>query len=175
MSEREIYIGLGSDLGDRRWHLEAGLTALHHAGLPPGKRSSIWESDGVDTPAPARFLNMVVLVRSALSARDVLDRLQAIERRLGRVRREPNAPRTLDLDLLLSGQERIDEPGLRVPHPRMWQRRFVLEPLAEIAPDLLRPGDGRRVIELCRELERREGGGRIRRLDSLARRETLLL
>jgi 2-amino-4-hydroxy-6-hydroxymethyldihydropteridine diphosphokinase len=99
------------------------------------------ETEPVGVGAQPRFLNGAVALDTTLSARELLDRLLAVERRFGRVRVPgEHGPRTLDLDLLLYGDELIDEPGLVVPHPRLHERRFVLEPLAELAPGLVVPG-----------------------------------
>jgi 2-amino-4-hydroxy-6-hydroxymethyldihydropteridine diphosphokinase len=106
------------------------------------------ETDPVGYADQPRFLNAACLVETDLSARELLERLLAVERSLGRERAGPRfGPRTIDLDLLLYGDETIDEPGLTVPHPRLAERRFVLEPLAELDHDLTLP-DGRRVVHL---------------------------
>ncbi len=147
-----IYLGLGSDLGDRRGYLRAGIESLRPAGVVPIAVSSVWETAGIDIPEPRRFLNMVLRVATDLEPRELLDRLLAIEVDSGRVRGVRNGPRTLDLDLLLMGGLRIEDPGLCVPHPRMWERLFVLAPLAEIAPELSNPATGRSVVDECRRL-----------------------
>ena len=102
--------------------------------------SHAYETEPVGPPQP-KFLNAVVQLGSLLNPRETLKRLLAIEERMGRVRREKNGPREIDLDLLIFGDRTIDEPGLRVPHPRMDERAFVLVPLAEIAPERARPVD----------------------------------
>ncbi len=111
--------------------------------------SSLRETDPVGYPDQPRFLNGAVALETRLTARGLLDRLLEIERRLGRERRreERFGPRTIDLDLLLFGSETVDEPGLTVPHPRLAERRFALEPLHELDPELALP-DGRRVEDL---------------------------
>jgi len=140
------YIALGSNLGDREQTLRSAVAAL---GEEPGIRvaavSSLIDTAPVGVVDQPRFLNGVVELETELSARGLLSVLRMIERRFGR-RREattPHGPRTLDLDLLLYGDEVIDEPGLRVPHPRLHEREFVLGPLAELAPGLEVPGKGR--------------------------------
>jgi 2-amino-4-hydroxy-6-hydroxymethyldihydropteridine diphosphokinase len=136
----EVHIGLGSNVGDRAEHLRRALHALR--GVVEIERvSSLWETEPVGVREQPDFLNAVVCGRTERPARALLATLVDIEGRLGRVRREPNGPRTIDLDLLAYGGECIDEPGLVLPHPRMSVRRFVLAPLAEISPDLrMRPG-----------------------------------
>jgi 2-amino-4-hydroxy-6-hydroxymethyldihydropteridine diphosphokinase len=140
------YIALGSNLGDRERTLHAAVDAL---AARPGIRvltvSALIETDPVGYLDQPRFLNGVVALETELPARQLLAVLLEVERAFGR-RREgvpPQGPRTLDLDLLLYGEAEIDEPGLRVPHPRLHERAFVLAPLAEVAPGLEVPGKGR--------------------------------
>jgi 2-amino-4-hydroxy-6-hydroxymethyldihydropteridine diphosphokinase len=109
------------------------------------RRSSVYETDPVGYLDQPAFLNMVVAVETSLSPRELLARLLKIERELGRVRTFRNAPRIIDLDILLVGSMILDEPDLQVPHPRMMERRFVMEPLSEIAPDLVHPITGRTI------------------------------
>ena len=131
------YVALGSNVGDRDDHLRAGIVAMHEAGLRVKAASSVWETEPVGGAGPGWFLNMVVRVETDLSPEDALDTLLSIERACGRRRTRPNAPRELDLDLLLLGGLRRASPALTLPHPRMGERAFVLVPLAEIAPDLV--------------------------------------
>jgi 2-amino-4-hydroxy-6-hydroxymethyldihydropteridine diphosphokinase len=132
------YVGLGANLGDREATIRAALEAL------PGvvAVSSLRETDPVGVTDQPQYLNGVAALETGLSPRELLDALLAVERELGRERRERWGPRTIDLDLLLYGEETIDEPGLTVPHPRLHERRFALEPLSELAPDALIPGRG---------------------------------
>ena len=130
------YLGVGSNLGDRWARLRYGVGALADAGIEPLALSSVWESEPVGCDEPLWFLNMAVKFESSHQPLELLDALQQIERAAGRVRREVNAPRTLDLDLLVYGEIVLRDPRLRLPHPRMWQRRFVLEPLFEIESGL---------------------------------------
>ncbi len=128
------YIALGANLGAAERTLFAAVQQI--AGLPSTQltaRSSLYRSAPVDATGPD-YLNMVVAVDTRLAAEPLLQALQHIENLSGRQRPHPNAPRTLDLDVLLYGKQHIDTPTLVVPHPRMWQRAFVLHPLAEIAP-----------------------------------------
>lgn len=136
-----VAIGLGSNLGDRAAHLNQAVEELRDLGEVVAT-SSIYETAPVGGPDQGPYLNAVVILESAAAPRRVLDRLRSIEMAHGRERRERWGPRTLDLDLLLYGAEVIDEPGLTVPHPRMTERRFVLEPLIEAWPDVALP-DGR--------------------------------
>src|SRR6185295_1772427 len=122
------------------------------AGLVVAARSSVWETEPVGSKAPEWFLNMVVRGETELAPIDVLDILLAIEQRAGSVRTVPNAPRVLDLDLLLLDQLTWNDARLVLPHPRMWERRFVLEPLREIAPGLVRPGTGETIVEAVARL-----------------------
>jgi 2-amino-4-hydroxy-6-hydroxymethyldihydropteridine diphosphokinase len=147
----KVAIALGSNLGDREANLAFGLSAL------PGFITNLTQSSWHDTApvgvssAQPRYLNGVVIGETALSARELLDRLLAIEREAGRMRPSAMAPRTLDLDLILFGDKQIEEPGLTVPHPRFRERLFVLEPLAEVAPGWIDPATGQSISELLRE------------------------
>jgi len=135
-------VSLGSNLGDRHAHLRFGVYKLSRI-FDDMRLSNVRETApfGVSEPQPA-FLNAAVVGTTTLTARGLLDALLAIERERGRERPYQNAPRTLDLDLILFGDSVIDEAGLTVPHPRFRERPFVLEPLAEIAPDLVDPVTG---------------------------------
>lgn len=151
----EAVVALGSNLGDRRAHLEGALGALR---ATPGVRvlavSPWFETRAVGgPPGQPPFLNGALVLSTELPAGRLLARLLEIERDFGRERGERDAPRSLDLDLLLYGDERIDEPGLVVPHPRMEERLFVLEPLARVAPGRRLPS-GRSVRERLAELRR---------------------
>lgn len=129
------YIGMGSNLGDRLGYLRAAVAALAARGLEPAGVSSVYESDALDPPQPD-YLNAVVSVSTSLSARELLEALKAIEAELGRQHTQRWGPREIDLDLLLYGDEMLEEDGLTVPHPEMTKRSFVLMPLLEIAPGL---------------------------------------
>jgi len=155
------YIGLGSNLGDRPANLIAGLAGLSKAGLPPLRLSSVWDTEPVDTPGSGQFLNMVAMIQVAGSPLDLLDQLMQIEAGAGRIRTTAGAPRSLDLDLLMMGDLVVKEPRLTLPHPRMWLRSFVLEPLAEIAPDIVNLSAGRTVAQECLDAR---GGPAVRRV-----------
>ena len=138
----DAYIGLGANLGDAKATLAAAFNALE--ALPESElvqRSSIYRSAPIDSSGPD-YLNAVVRLRTALGAHELLAQLQSIERSHGRERPYRNAPRTLDLDLLLYGDQHIQTPMLVVPHPRAHERAFVLAPLAELSPQLVIPGRG---------------------------------
>jgi len=135
------YISLGANLGDSRANIEAALRSLHD---PPririAKVSSFLENPAIGGPPNSPpFLNAVAEIQTTLSPRDLLDVLLDTEIHLGRVRTEKWAPRSIDLDILLYADQIIDEPGLKIPHPLMHERRFVLEPLSGIAPSALHP------------------------------------
>lgn len=146
-------MALGANVGDPPAQVRAGLRAL--AGLPGTKlvaQSSLYRNPpegGMDQPA---YVNAVARIETALGPRELLERLLEIERAHGRVRDYPNAPRTLDLDIVLYGDRVVNEPGLVIPHPRMTRRPFVLLPLAEVAPDAVVPGNGR-AAELAARLD----------------------
>ena len=139
------FVGLGSNLGDREATILRALARLkEESEIRVVRVSTLRETDPVGYVDQPQFLNGVVELETELPARGLLTRLLAIERKLGRTRRDgpPLGPRTIDLDLLLYGDEIIAQAGLQVPHPRMHERRFVLEPLAELAPSLVVPGRG---------------------------------
>lgn len=152
----EAYIGLGSNLGDRREHLRYALDRLQRGGCHVRKVSSLYASEPLNCPG-GRFLNAVALVETVMSPRDVLDLLLEIEAERGRMRGTLSEARTLDLDLLLYGEDVIDEEGLAVPHPRMHERAFVLIPLAEVSPDLGYPTLAVSVRELIAQLQLGDG------------------
>jgi 2-amino-4-hydroxy-6-hydroxymethyldihydropteridine diphosphokinase len=139
-----VYVALGSNLGEREQMLRSALEELAaEPGVELVACSSFRETDPVGFLEQPRFLNAAAVLATELGARELLGRLLDVERRLGRTRTGPPlGPRTIDLDLLLYGAETIAEPGLQVPHPRLHERRFVLEPLVELEPDLVVPGRG---------------------------------
>ncbi|MCC7418085.1 MAG: 2-amino-4-hydroxy-6-hydroxymethyldihydropteridine diphosphokinase [Acidobacteria bacterium] len=147
-----VAVALGSNLGDRRAHLDYAVSRLRQI-LTDLRVSCYVETEPVGAAGPQPpYLNAAATGLCALPPRALLETLLAIEQERGRERPMANAARTLDLDLLLFGDRRIDEAGLVVPHPRFRERRFVLEPLAGIAPDLIDPVSGCAVAELLARL-----------------------
>jgi len=134
-----IYLSLGSNLGDRAANLERAIEALSEIGVRVLRRSSIYETEPVDFLAQPWFLNCVVEAETSLAPRQLLDELQAIERNLGSKKLVPRGPRVIDLDILFYGTDVIHADGMEIPHPRLAERRFVLVPLADIAPGLRHP------------------------------------
>jgi 2-amino-4-hydroxy-6-hydroxymethyldihydropteridine diphosphokinase len=149
------YVGLGANLGDREGTIRAALAALDgRPDVAVVAVSTLRETDPVGYVDQPRFLNGAAALETELSARELLDALLEVERELGRVRGQgPRyGPRPIDLDLLLHGDLVVDEPGLAVPHPRLHERGFALEPLAELEPALVVPGRGA-VKDLIARLE----------------------
>ena len=138
LDKRHAYVGLGSNLGDREALIRRAAELIGARRL-----SSLLETEPWGYADQPRFLNAAVALDTALTPRELLDLLLAIEGRLGRTRGGPRfGPRTIDLDLLLYGEDQVDEPGLEVPHPRLHERLFALEPLLELDPALVLPGRG---------------------------------
>ncbi|HEY2430079.1 MAG TPA: 2-amino-4-hydroxy-6-hydroxymethyldihydropteridine diphosphokinase, partial [Acidimicrobiales bacterium] len=132
---RRAFLGMGSNVGDRRRFLTDAIDSV--SGVVAV--SPLYETDPVGGPPQDAFLNVVVELATALTPRQLLGVAHRLESAAGRVRAERWGPRTLDVDVLLVGDLAVDEPDLVVPHPRMWDRRFVLAPLADLAPDLVPP------------------------------------
>lgn len=145
---RTVYLSLGSNLGDRERHLNEALALLAEPGVTILRLSSIYETEPLEVRNQPRFLNMVAEVSSDLFPKQLLARIRKIELQLGRQRLRPKGPRTIDIDILLFGESVIETAELVVPHPRLGERRFVLEPLAELAPDLRHPITHRTVREM---------------------------
>jgi dihydropteroate synthase len=147
-----IYLGLGANLGDRAGTIARAIQELDaHPALHVLRRASLYETAPVGVVDQPAFLNTVVEALTTLSGRPLLDAVKRVERTLGRQARERWGPREIDIDVLLHGATRLEEPGLEIPHRRMWERLFVLDPLAELRPDLAGP-DGRPIGERVRHL-----------------------
>jgi 2-amino-4-hydroxy-6-hydroxymethyldihydropteridine diphosphokinase len=146
----KAYVGLGSNIGDRAANLLLAVRGMMNAGLMVTRLSSIYETEAVDVTDQPAFLNMVAELRvnSLASPEQLLARLLRIEYALGRRRARPKGPRTIDLDLLLYGDEQRASEYLTLPHPRLHLRRFALTPLAELAPDFLHPALNRTITQL---------------------------
>ena len=156
------YIGLGSNLGDRATNLQTALSELGN--LPTismARVSSLYETEPVGVTDQPEFLNAVAQIETSLSAMALLDVLLNLENKIGRVRTFRWGPRVIDLDLLLYGNQQIRLPTLTVPHPRLFERAFVLVPLAEIAPELVLPGEHGTIQEAANNFR---GAGNIRRV-----------
>jgi 2-amino-4-hydroxy-6-hydroxymethyldihydropteridine diphosphokinase len=149
---KTVYIGLGSNIGDRAGHLEEARRRMEECGLPVVRVSSIYETAPRDYANQAWFLNQVVEMKTEYLPRQLMARLLRIERAMGRRRSIPKGPRLIDLDVLLYADATICAPDLEIPHPRMGERRFVLEPLAELAADFRHPRSGLTIREMLAEV-----------------------
>lgn len=146
-----VYLSLGSNVGDREAHLREANAQLAAIGQVKAV-SSIYETEPVEFTQQSNFLNCAVALETDLPPSELMSRLLDIERRLGRERIQKKGPRTIDIDVLLYGDLVLDSANLTIPHPAMAQRRFVLEPLAEIAPEAVHPDRTKTVRQLLEEL-----------------------
>jgi len=142
------YLGLGANLGDRAANLAEAARRIASDRVHVRRGSSSWETAPRGILDQPWFLNQVLEIETDLSAVELFRHVQEIERDMGRVRAERNGPRLIDIDILLYGDQQVSEPGLEIPHPRMSERRFVLEPLAELAPGLRHPVTGATIREM---------------------------
>lgn len=162
---KTAYLGLGSNVGDREANLREALERLHTAGIHVARRSSLYETEPQDVRDQPWFLNAVIKVETELFPRQLLGCLQNIEREMGRRRVTPKGPRNIDIDILFYGRSVIDAPELQVPHPRIAERRFVLEPLSEIAPEFRHPVIGKTAREMLAAAKATANSQGVRRLD----------
>lgn len=162
MLTQRVYLSLGSNVGDREANLRAGIAALAGAGVRVTRASSIYETEPVDFLEQAWFLNCVVEGETEIGAVELLRALRGIEMQMGSKKLVAKGPRLIDMDILLYGNETIETGELQVPHPRMHLRRFVLEPLAEIAPEQKHPSWSGTAAEM---LEETKDQSQVRRID----------
>ena len=151
-----VYLSLGSNMGDRETNLKKAIELLSHR-LRLGLVSSIYETEPVGVPEQPRFLNMACQLFTRLAAKDLLVLFKGFESTMGRASNPSTAPRPIDIDILLYGDQVIKTDDLVIPHPRLTERAFVLVPLAEIAPDLVHPVNVKTVKELLESVAGKEG------------------
>src|SRR3982750_3429784 len=148
----DVFLLLGSNLGDRKLYLEEAIQHISEEVAPVVKRSAVYETQSWGKTDSPDYLNQVVLVQTELSAQTILQKILNIEWKIGRIREEKWGPRIIDIDILFYGDALIDEPELKVPHPELHKRRFTLDPLAEIAPNLIHPVLHKNILQLKDEL-----------------------
>ncbi|HXP86847.1 MAG TPA: 2-amino-4-hydroxy-6-hydroxymethyldihydropteridine diphosphokinase [Bryobacteraceae bacterium] len=149
---KTVYLSLGSNLGDRRANLARALELLSESGVRVLRASSIFETEPMYLAAQPRFFNQIVEAETTLFPRQLLSATRGVEKAVGRTPGKRNGPRVIDIDIVLYAKSVVNLPGLAIPHPRMAERRFVLEPLAELTPDLRHPVTRRTVREMLAEV-----------------------
>jgi 2-amino-4-hydroxy-6-hydroxymethyldihydropteridine diphosphokinase len=149
---KNIFLSLGSNIGEREAQLREAIRGLEDAGVQVVCKSSIYETEPQDVRDQPWFLNLVIEVETGLSPTQLLAQIREIEESMGRKRNVPKGPRNIDIDILLYGDRVEETEDLQVPHPRLAQRRFVLEPLVELAPDLRHPQSNRTMRDLLRDV-----------------------
>lgn len=148
-----VFLLLGSNLGDRNLLLQQAIKCIEEEVGPVIKQSAVYETQSWGKEDLPDYLNQVILIQTELSAQFILQKILNIEWKIGRVREEKWGPRLIDIDILFYGDTLIDELELQVPHPELHKRRFTLEPLAEIAPDLIHPTLNKNILQLKSELK----------------------
>ena len=148
----DVYLLLGSNLGNRHLFLETAIELISKDIAPVLIKSSVFETQSWGKTDAPDYLNQVIYLQTSLAARTILEKILAIEITLGRQRGEKWASRTVDIDILFYGDDIINESGLHIPHPQLHKRRFTLEPLAEIAPDLVHPVLRKSILQLKNDL-----------------------
>jgi len=169
--KKTVYLSLGSNVGERRANLEAAIARLGELGEVKAV-SSFYETEPVELAAQPWFLNCVVAVETEMMPRRLLGRVLALEQAMGRRRLQPKGPRTIDIDILLFGNSVVDTRNLIIPHPALHERRFVLEPLSEIAGDVRHPVFKRTIRELRDALP--HGAGAVRKVSGWVSRRSSL-
>ena len=150
---KKVYLSIGSNLGDRAAHLRKAIDALGASGVGVLRESSVYETEPRDLRDQPWFLNQVIEVETELFPRQLLARTQKVEREMGRRRDVDRGARVIDIDIVLFGSSIVRTPELQIPHARMAERRFVLEPLAELSPDLRHPATARSVREMLESVK----------------------